>query len=618
MYKENKIVQATDLRKYYLSRANLITGSLTTFPNVVKVLENGKIVNKEIQYNQTLTKQIDELIQNAIDENVRTKGDYANKIVIKIDQESGYITVSDNGRGLPIDTYVLASTKFMTSSNFEFMDGAGDTSDTVGMNGIGSKLVPLFSLDYQLTTTTLEGDKGVVKCQNNMEIIEHKESKAPTTATHGVTVRFKPDFERLKMDGISDDIVNHIHALLINIAYAKPHIDFIFQGKLVKVRDFKEFTKYYSNDFSILQDDEQIALAVIPTDEYKFIHIVNSLDLNKGGVALDYISNNIVNAFTTRLKKGFSKITNGAVKSKLGIILILKDMKNLRFGGGQTKEELKNTVTELGLSPLKYNDFAEILFKNTSIRMPIIELYKIQQEFENRKNEIFERTDKKEVFNAKFIKATKENKFLFIAEGDSALASLPDALGRDYNGFLPLSGKLQNALKTTTATLIKNQRVQDIINAFGLGLDKPNYKNIVVASDADLDGTHILCLVLSLVYKLQPSLLTNGNIYRLVTPVITVTKGKDLVKWYFTLDEYNNDKENIPSGTVVNYMKGLGSYSAQLYKQLFKKLGGYEKCIEKINFSAGDEKILENWMTDNGIDFRKDILSKKSFSIESL
>ena len=357
MYKENKIVQATDLRKYYLSRANLITGSLTTFPNVVKVLENGKIVNKEIQYNQTLTKQIDELIQNAIDENVRTKGDYANKIVIKIDQESGYITVSDNGRGLPIDTYVLASTKFMTSSNFEFMDGAGDTSDTVGMNGIGSKLVPLFSSDYQLTTTTLEGDKGVVKCQNNMEIIEHKESKAPTTATHGVTVRFKPDFERLKMDGISDDIVNHIHALLINIAYAKPHIDFIFQGKLVKVRDFKEFTKYYSNDFSILQDDEQIALAVIPTDEYKFIHIVNSLDLNKGGVALDYISNNIVNAFTTRLKKGFSKITNGAVKSKLGIILILKDMKNLRFGGGQTKEELKNTVTELGLSKPKPKAF---------------------------------------------------------------------------------------------------------------------------------------------------------------------------------------------------------------------------------------------------------------------
>ena len=403
MYKENKIVQATDLRKYYLSRANLITGSLTTFPNVVKVLENGKIVNKEIQYNQTLTKQIDELIQNAIDENVRTKGDYANKIVIKIDQESGYITVSDNGRGLPIDTYVLASTKFMTSSNFEFMDGAGDTSDTVGMNGIGSKLVPLFSSDYQLTTTTLEGDKGVVKCQNNMETIEHKESKAPTTATHGVTVRFKPDFERLKMDGISDDIINHIHALLINIAYAKPHIDFIFQGKLVKVRDFKEFTKYYSNDFSILQDDEQIALAVIPTDEYKFIHIVNSLDLNKGGVALDYISNNIVNAFTTRLKKGFSKITNGAVKSKLGIILILKDMKSLRFGGGQTKEELKNTVTELGLSPLKYNDFAEILFKNTSIRMPIIELYKIQQEFENRKNEIFERTDKKEVLDRKSV-----------------------------------------------------------------------------------------------------------------------------------------------------------------------------------------------------------------------
>ena len=619
-YKANNIVEATSLRDYYLARANLITGSLTSFPNTVKVLENGKIINKEIQYNQTFTKQIDELIQNAVDENVRTHGDYANKIIIKIDQDLGYVTVSDNGRGLPIDTYVMASTKFMTSSNFEFMDGASDTSDTVGMNGIGSKLVPLFSEDYQLTTVTLEGDRGIVKCQNNMSNITNKEDKAPQSVTNGVTVKFKPDFERLKMDGISDDIINHIHALLINIAYAKPHIEFIFQGKQVKVRDFKEFVKYYADNFSILQDDNQISLAVIPTDEDKFVHIVNSLDLNKGGVALDYISNNVINGFTTRLKKGYSKITNGSVKSKIGVILALKDMKNLRFGGGQTKEELKNTVTELGLPTLKYSDFAEILFKNQNIRNPIIELYKIQQEFENRKKDTFERTDKKEVFNPKFFKATKENKFLFIAEGDSALASLPDAIGRDYNGFLPLTGKPQNALKTVTAKLIKNERVQDIINAFGLGLDTPNYENIVVASDADLDGTHIFCLILALVYKLQPNLLKNGNVYRLVTPVITVTKGKELVKWYFTLDEYNNDKDNIPSGTTINYMKGLGSYSAPLYRQLFEKLGSYRNCLKQVEFKEGDEKILENWMNDNAedVDFRKSVLSKKSFNIENL
>ena len=57
------------------------------------------------------------------------------------------------------------------------------------------------------------------------------EDKAPQSVSNGVTVKFKPDFERLKMDGISDDIINHIHALLVNIAYAKPHIDFVFQGK---------------------------------------------------------------------------------------------------------------------------------------------------------------------------------------------------------------------------------------------------------------------------------------------------------------------------------------------------------------------------------------------------
>lgn len=614
---ENKIVHAENEVEYYLNLPHLITGALTSFNNTVKVLENNKIVNKEIVYNQTLTKQIDEAIQNSIDEFTRTDGKYANKISLKIDKDNGIITISDNGRGLPIDTYVMATTKFRTSSNYTFLEKEKKDRITIGAHGIGSKLIPLFSSEYQLTTITLEGDRGIVKCLNNMSIIEHKEDKAPASSTHGVIIKFKPDFERLELKEINDDLINHIHALLINIAYSNPGIEFTFQGKLIKVKEFKEFIKYYSDSFSILQSDENLELAIFPTDEYKFVHIVNSLDLNKGGVALDYISNNIVNAFGNRLRKGYSKITNTAVKSRIGVILILKNKKNLRFGGGQTKEEIKNTITELGIPTLKYTDFAELLFKNTHIKDPIIELYKVQQELENRKQNTFERKEAKERFNPKFTKHTKDPKFMYIAEGDSALSSLIQAVGRDCSSFLPLTGKLQNALKCSTAQLLKNQRVMDIVEAMGLGLPETKYENIVIATDADLDGNHIACLITALVYKLQPNLLTEGRVYRLKTPIISVLQNDKLIRWYYTLGEYQADAENLPKNAEVIYMKGLGSWSAANYNIVFAK-DGIDNCLEKIEWKDNDEKVLEQWMSDNGIDFRKQTLSTKSFNIENL
>ncbi|QPX63243.1 putative DNA topoisomerase II subunit [Campylobacter phage F348] len=154
---DNKIVYMDNEILYYLNLPHLITGSLTSFNNTVKVLENNKIVNKEIVYNQTLTKQIDEAIQNSIDEFTRTDGKYANKISLKIDKDNGIITISDNGRGLPIDTYVMATTKFRTSSNYTFLEKEKKDRITIGAHGIGSKLIPLFSSEYQLTTITLEG-----------------------------------------------------------------------------------------------------------------------------------------------------------------------------------------------------------------------------------------------------------------------------------------------------------------------------------------------------------------------------------------------------------------------------------------------------------------------------
>lgn len=617
---ENKIVHMEDEVSYYLNLPHLIVGSLTSFQNNVKVLENNKIVNKEILYNQTLTKMIDEAIQNSIDENTRTNGKYANKIDIKIDKIKGVITIKDNGRGIPLDTYVMATTKFRTSSNFNFLDEQKKDRVTIGAHGIGNKILPLFSTWFKLTTVTLDKDRGIIETKDNMKNVSHKEDKAPQSFSNGVIVEFMPDFNRLELNEITDDLINHLHALLINIAFSNPDIIFTFQGRIVKVDSFKDFLKYYTDTTpTILEDDESIKLAVLPSENgYSFVHIVNSLDLNKGGVTLDYISNNIIGKFTERLKKGYSKITTTSVKNKINVVLILKNMKNLRFGGGQTKEELKNTVTELGLKTLNYSKYADELFKNKNLKDPIIELYRIQQEYENRRANTFENKENKEIFNPKHIKASKDPEFLFVAEGDSALASLIQALGRENFGYLPLSGKLMNCSKSTISQCMKNQRVQDIINAFGIGLEQNRYKNLVISTDSDLDGSHITSLLIAFIYKFQPDLLYNKKVYKLRTPIICVLNPKDeLVEWYYTLSDFKRNENNIPKNHQIMYMKGLGSWNAKNYKVIFKH-DTLDKCLEQIEFDDNDIETINKWMSDEGIEFRKSEMSKKSFMVDKL
>ena len=629
-YEDNIVKHADDDRLYYLNLPHLVVGSLTSFNKIVKVLntETNKIEDKEILYNQTWTKQIDEAIQNSIDEYTRTNGDYSKNIKIDINQQTGWVSISDDGRGINVkdQNYVLAFTKFKTSSNFKFLDDDKKGTDriTIGAHGIGNKVITLFSSEALITSVTLDGDRGTLITKNNMEVVEHKEDVAPKSVKNGMTVKFKSDFDRLEMKHdengniISDDLLNHVHALLINIAFSNPGISFTFQGKLVKSRTFNEFIRFYSDESVNLYEDDSVLLAVIPSEEHKFVHIVNSLDLNKGGVALSYITNNVVSKFAERLQKGYSKITSSVVKNRIGIVLVLKGMKNLSYGSGQTKEEIKNTVTELGLPTLNYTDFAEKLFKSSAIKDPIIELYKIQAELEKRKAMKGLKADKKEIFNPKHMKATQDSEFLMIAEGDSALSSLPLVFGREKIGYLPLTGKLLNSLKSKPDQIRKNPRVVDIIEAYGIGLEESRYKNLIIATDADLDGNHITTLIISLFYVLQPQDLYDGKLYKLNTPVMVITDKNDkLVKWYYSLNDYNQDKHNINPSHNCIHKKGLGSHTSEDLAYIVEK-DGLESMIEQIVVTPEDGEIIEKWMTDEGVLFRQDVLRSKTFSIENI
>ena len=585
-------------------------------------LELNRIVTKEITYVPGLNKIISEILDNACDAAVRANYNVGNKI--KIDITDDTVTISDNGTGIDVLSggYIKAYTKLKAGSNF-----SDDNRKTSGLNGVGGGITLYTSTSMKVISVDLDGNRGIFEYNNKpgelaeesaIDNIKHTEDKAPKSVTNGVTVSFKPDLEFFNIDSITQTHKDLIYTRLINLAFTHPKIEFYFNGKLVKSRDFNSFLKYYSDDSVSLYENDNLNIAVFPSEMgYQSIHYANGLNLVDGGTINDYICNNIVNKFAERLQKGYSKINSSTVKPKLGFVIILKDMNNLRFTS-QSKTKLSNTYTELGLPTLNYTDFAEKLFKSSAIKDPIIELYKIQAELEKRKAMNGLKADKKEIFNPKHMKATQDSEFLMIAEGDSALSSLPLVFGREKIGYLPLTGKLLNSLKSKPDQIRKNPRVVDIIEAYGIGLEESRYKNLIIATDADLDGNHITTLIISLFYVLQPQDLYDGKLYKLNTPVMVITDKNDkLVKWYYSLNDYNQDKHNINPSHNCIHKKGLGSHTSEDLAYIVEK-DGLENMIEQIIVTPEDGEIIEKWMTDEGVLFRQDVLRSKAFSIENI
>jgi DNA gyrase/topoisomerase IV subunit B len=495
------------------------------------------------------------------------------------------------------------------------------------VNGVGAGITLYTSTYMKVTSVDMDGNRGVFEYKNEsgdkadeaeIENIKHTEDKAPKSVSHGVTVMFKPDLAFFNVDRIDETQKALIYTRLINLAFTHPQIEFYFDGKLVKARDFNSFLKFYSPNSTPLYEDEKMNIAVFPSEEgYKSIHYANGLNLSDGGSINDYITNNIVTKFTERLQRGYAKITNSTVKPKLGFVIILKGMVNLRFTS-QSKTKLSNTYTELKLPTLNYVEFAEKLFKSSAIKDPIMELYKLQQELENRKAHSGLKADKKEIFNPKHLKATKDAEFLMIAEGDSALSSLPAVFGRENIGYVPLTGKLVNSLKSKPAQIKSNPRVSDIIEAYGMGLEESRYKKLIIATDADLDGSHITALIISLFYVLQPQDLYDGKLFKLNTPVMAITDKNDkLIKWYYSLGEYNKDKSSIKSSYNCIHKKGLGSWTSEDLEVIIQK-DKLENMIEQIIVTPEDNQTIENWMKDEGVQFRQDTLRNKAFSIENI
>ena len=628
--KENIIKQLTDV-EHVLLRPGTYIGSTTLTKTSTFILDKktDTFSYKDIEYVPGFLKIIYEVLDNSVDEAIRTNFKKATSIDVTIDEKTGLLTVSDDGRGIPLDNMkgsemsMLegALTCLRAGSNFNDDDGG---RNLLGMNGVGSSLTNIFSKKF--TAEVLDGKRrGILKCSDNLSKKECTIEKFPSKKT-GTKISFIPDFQRFGLKKIDQVHIDLVHQRLIFLSLTYPEISFTFNKKSIKFKNAKNFLHAFAEKFVAVQDDNyppKFLIGVIPntTDEFNHKSYINGADCVLGGNHLNVISNELVRRIRDKLAKKYSSIKVGDIKNRMSFIVNFREFINPMFNS-QTKENFSSPEAEIKefLKSVDWDGFAQKICKCDEIIEPIIESFKIKEELQNRKTLDKISGTVKKFKCKKFMPATKVNRYMFIAEGDSAQLGLSDAIGRDESGFFATRGVPLNTYECPPSRIAENEELTNIIKVLNLKLnsDKQDltYENIVLASDADADGAHISCLYIAFFSKFCPSIIKAGKLKKLITPIICMKDSKeDIKEMFFTLDEFNAwMKKNPDTKLKAHYYKGLGSWEKKDFQSLIKK-HGLSKFIQTLEYDENSVNLIDDWMNRKKADVRKEYLKENEFSI---
>lgn len=615
---KNKIEILSD-RDHVLLRPSMYIGAIDETEVSDFIINDEKIEYQTIKYVPGLVKLIDEIITNSIDEAIRNNFKKANLIKVTVDNDR--VIVEDNGGGIPIlkeektKEYmpVIAWGRAKSGANFN-----DDERVTIGLNGVGSFATNVFSTKF--VGETCDGHntlKVVFKDNAEKYNIKIEETNKAETFTKVV---FWPDLKRFKLDKITDVYCNMIKQKLLNFAISYPDITFKFNGKTINIRKGKRFLELFGENFEYLEND-RFLVGILPNtfDDFKHYSFVNGLKMVNGGNHVDFLVNEIIPTIRDRFKK--YELKPGDIKNKLVLVCFLKNFPNAKFDS-QTKERLTNSAKEVMefFSSANLQKLAVSICKNDAIIDPIIETFKIKEELKERLSINKINKGSKKIRCDKYIPSIKNNKYFVIAEGLSATNALMPILGREDFAFFSCRGVPLNSYETTVSKMLENDELSNIIQILEMrvGEDKAtsiSFDNVLLAQDADLDGSKIKGLLVGFFNRYSPYLFKAHKIKTLKTPIIVLKTHGSIKKFFFTFDEYNEYIKNHDiSKMSIEYKKGLGSWKVDDLKMLIKE-NKIEMFIEDLDPDETSDKLIHDWLSKETSDTRKEYLRQNNFNI---
>ena len=535
-----------------------------------------------------------EIIDNSIDEISNGYGDYI-KIIIHKDN---LLTVSDNGRGVPVGMHASGISTpeviyTILHAGGKFEEGGYKTSG--GLHGVGASVVNALS-SYLKVEIKRDGYKYEIEFNNGGKVLSPL-TKLDKTNRTGTTVTFLPDKEIFKDAKFSftaiSERMQEVAFLIKNITIEVIDEDGDKKNLYHYEDGLKEFVNFVNEDLEVLCDtlyfsgtknDIEVEIAMQYTTNYSenIISFVNNVKTVDGGThELGFKSSltRILNEYAKKnnILKSKDKTFEGSdVREGLTAIISVKIPESILQFESQTKSKLGTPIARSAVDTVVSEKLPFYLEENNKIATILIDkIQKSKQAREAarkaRENIRSGNTQSKSLtLSGKLVPAQskdKSKKELFLVEGNSAGGSAKGGRDRKYQAILPLRGKIINTEKAKEFDILDNEEIATIINTIGAGygsnfdVNEMEYDKIIIMTDADFDGSHIQCLLLTFFYRFMKDLVDNGKLYIAMPPLYKMTFSNKKSVYVYTDQEKVDLSEKNEVVNIQRY-KGLGEMNA--------------------------------------------------------
>lgn len=559
-----------------------------------------------------------EVMDNCIDEYVMGYGK-----VIDVSIRGGSIKVRDYGRGIPLGKVVDVVSKINTGAKYD----TKAFKKSVGLNGVGTKAVNALSSYFRVDayrdgkTKWAEFSEGVIKQESEVE---------ESSKRKGTKVIFTPD-ETIFLKYAYR--MEYVEKMMWNYAFLNPGLTINFNGKkFFSENGLKDLlSRKITGDIlypivHIKGDDIEVALTHGSSYGEEYYSFVNGQHTTQGGThqgafrealaktirdfygksfdAQD-IRSSIIGAISVKV---IEPVFESQTKTKLGSHEIEPGGKSMRaFVGDFIQKALDNYLH-------KNPDTAEVLHKK------ILQAEKERKELSGIRKLVRERAKKASLHNKKLrdcrvhFQDKKDDRHLettiFITEGDSASGSITKSRNPNTQAVFSLKGKPLNSYGLTKKVVYENEEFNLLQSALDIedGLDTLRYNNVVLATDADVDGMHIRLLLITFFLQFFPDLVKNGHLYILQTPLFRVRNKKE-TRYCYSEEERQSALKALGPKPEITRFKGLGEISPDEFKHFIGKDIRLEPVM--IEDDTNLAEILSFYMGKNTPD-------RQSFIIENL